>query len=119
MPIKDPQKRKEYFKKYFKEQWYPKHKKKYQEYSKKRKALLYKLVVDIKVKSGCIDCGFKNEKYPTIFEFDHIGNKKYDNIATMISRGCGKDNILKEIGKCEVVCANCHRIRTAKRHKAG
>jgi hypothetical protein len=60
----------------------------------------------------CIDCGECN---PVVLDFDHVGNDKADNIARMVVRGLAWSTIQKEIEKCEVVCANCHRIRTARR----
>lgn len=59
----------------------------------------------------CVDC---DNSDPRVLEFDHLGDKEF-NIAGMASDGYGWDRILKEIEKCEVVCANCHRIRTMTR----
>ena len=42
------------------------------------------------------------------------GEKK-DNISTMITKGRSLKVISAEIDKCEVRCANCHRIVTAER----
>lgn len=61
---------------------------------------------------SCIDC---DNNDPRVLEFDHVRGKKKANLASMISQGVSWENILKEIAKCEVVCANCHRIRTIKR----
>lgn len=59
----------------------------------------------------CVDCGNDN---PIVLEFDHlIQEEKTINISLML-RDYKWDKIKKEIDKCEVVCANCHRIRTAK-----
>lgn len=65
----------------------------------------------IKEKSGCTDCGEKNH---IVLDFDHLKDKKY-NISRMIHDGFSWEAIKKEIAKCEVVCANCHRIRTHAR----
>lgn len=58
----------------------------------------------------CVDCG---EDDPLVLEFDHLRDKKF-----AISRGIrdrGWQDVLDEIAKCDVVCANCHRRRTARR----
>lgn len=58
----------------------------------------------------CVDCG---ETDPVVLEFDHLRDKKF-----AISKGLQDRNwqdVLDEIAKCDVVCANCHRRRTAKR----
>jgi len=57
----------------------------------------------------CIDCG---EDDPSCLQFDHVGEKT-TCISLMAGNRMWKD-ILKEIGECEVRCANCHSKRTAK-----
>jgi len=59
----------------------------------------------------CLDCG---EADPAVLEFDHVGQKK-GCISALILEGADTDLIDSEIAQCEVVCANCHRIRTARR----
>jgi hypothetical protein len=58
----------------------------------------------------CSDCG---EADPIVLEFDHLRNKTFA-IGPALSQRSWK-SILAEIEKCEVVCANCHRRRTARR----
>jgi hypothetical protein len=67
------------------------------------------LLVEIFRDRPCIDCG---ETDPLVLEFDHLGNKSF-NIAKGL-RSHSWQAILAEIAKCEVVCANCHRKRTAR-----
>lgn len=62
------------------------------------------------LKSKCVDCGESN---PFVLDFDHRKNKKLP-ISQMIKKNYNWDSIEKEISKCEVRCANCHRIRHAK-----
>lgn len=59
----------------------------------------------------CVDC---SEADIVVLEFDHLRDKEF-NIADGFSRSYNWTRILKEIEKCEVVCANCHKRRTAKR----
>jgi hypothetical protein len=55
----------------------------------------------------CADCG---KKYPPCcMDFDHIG-KKTKGIGQLLSSSTSR--ILTELGKCELVCACCHRVRT-------
>lgn len=58
----------------------------------------------------CLDCG---ERDPIVLEFDHVRGKKESNVATLIHNTASIKRIQAEIAKCEVVCANCHRRRTA------
>lgn len=65
----------------------------------------------------CKDCGETNI---LVLEFDHQKDKK-DNISTLVQNNNSLKRIKEEIAKCEVVCSNCHKIRTAitqKHYKA-
>lgn len=60
----------------------------------------------------CVDCG---DKYPLeCMDFDHLRDKVRD-IGNM--KTYSRKDLREEIAKCEVVCANCHRIRTHKRRE--
>jgi hypothetical protein len=61
----------------------------------------------------CVDCG---ETDPIVLEFDHLRDKSFA-IGPQLSRK-NWESILAEMKKCEVVCANCHRRRTARRKGA-
>ncbi len=73
---------------------------------------LKKIIIQIKNKP-CLDCG---KIYPYfVMDFDHRDSKnKEKEIARMITGGWSKNKIEREIKKCDLVCANCHRIRTYK-----
>lgn len=58
----------------------------------------------------CVVC---NETDPVVLEFNHLRDKK-ENISRMWAQGFALSSIKKEIEKCEVLCANCHRRKTAK-----
>lgn len=62
----------------------------------------------------CIDCG---EADPRKLEFDHINDDKKYNISDMAGTGFSFKKIQEEINKCEIRCANCHRLKTAKDYK--
>lgn len=55
----------------------------------------------------CKDCGNEDIR---VLEFHHERDKEA-NISDMIRHGVSKEKIIIEIGKCTVLCANCHRIR--------
>ena len=56
----------------------------------------------------CTDCGHSFPYY--VMDFDHIREKSFTIARSVGSAGMPKT--LAEIAKCEVICANCHRIRT-------
>jgi hypothetical protein len=59
-----------------------------------------------------VDCG---EDDILVLEFDHCRGEKEDDVARLVMTGAPPDRIQREIDRCEVVCANCHRRRTATR----
>jgi hypothetical protein len=77
---------------------------------KKNLAANKKRLVEFLSKHPCVDCG---ETDVRVLEFDHmVQADKKSNVSDMLRAGCSWKSILKEIEKCEVVCANHHRIRT-------
>lgn len=76
-----------------------------------RKKYLLDLVIKIKIEEGCVDCGIKDSR---ILDFDHVDkNNKIASVCKLVNSGTSEQKILDEIKKCEVRCANCHRIKTA------
>lgn len=69
-----------------------------------------------KKNNRCSDC---RQKWPSyVLEFDHRqAEEKVANVADMVSNQCSIENIKKEIAKCDLLCANCHRIRTFSRQR--
>ena len=79
----------------------------------KIRAEKWSLAQKIKLAQGCADCGYNKDAYA--LQFDHIDDNKKKNVSDMISSDYSWNTILEEIAKCEVICANCHAIRTKKR----
>ena len=57
----------------------------------------------------CTDCG--NSFAKEVMEFDHVRGEKSFTISDSIHR-VSIQKLLDEVAKCDVVCANCHRMRT-------
>lgn len=76
------------------------------------RARIQKFVDGYKANS-CADCGYT---YPSeCMDFDHIsGAVKVANVSDMH----GHHTAWAEIQKCQLVCSNCHRIRTRQRTRA-
>jgi hypothetical protein len=62
--------------------------------------------------SPCRDCG--GTFPPECMQFDHVRGKKHLGV-TMLVWQAAKSTVLAEIKKCDLVCANCHAIRTKRR----
>ena len=76
--------------------------------TKLRRIEIRKFILNILQNSSCMDCGISDWR---VLEFDHRDRKnKKINIAdaTKYSLNTAKE----EIAKCDIVCANCHNIRT-------
>lgn len=74
-----------------------------------RAAKIRNFLADFKLAVGCSDCGY--DAHHTALDFDHVTGKKSFNVCNAKSIKSAK----VEIKKCEVVCSNCHRIRTYNR----
>lgn len=63
-------------------------------------------------------CTVCNEDDIRVLEFDHIEPaKKLFTIAKAVSLGYKWDEVLLEIEKCQILCANCHKKRTSEQFK--
>lgn len=62
----------------------------------------------------CHDCDI--EYPPYVMDFDHVRGKKIAGIGSGRFHS-GLRGLRKEIAKCDVVCANCHREREHQRRQ--
>ena len=62
----------------------------------------------------CLDCG--QVFSPCCMDFDHVRGEKLLDISQMFTSSWTK--VLEEVAKCDLVCANCHRVRTSLRRVA-
>ena len=63
----------------------------------------------------CIDCGFDDLDRIEVFTFDHRPeHEKCFQISLYFAR-VSQARMDEEIAKCDLVCANCHATRTARR----
>ena len=70
----------------------------------------------LKAGRPCADCG--GIFHPVAMTFDHLpGSTKRAEVSNLVYRG-SRQLLLEEIAKCELVCANCHAIRTFNRERA-
>lgn len=87
---------------------YERNKQYYFERNQKKVAEKRAFLSRYKEESGCKDCG---KSYPGVaMDFDHRNPSEKDNgISELANFGWGR--IKREIEKCDVRCAVCHRIR--------
>ena len=61
-------------------------------------------------KKSNLKCSVCDENHPATLDFHHTDPLVKDgDLSKMIGNGVKLENILKEIEKCVVLCANCHR----------
>ncbi len=74
---------------------------------RRKKATIKKFCNRVKLFKGCAECGYK--KHPAALHFNHIDpTKKAGNVSKMKTW----ESVKREMRKCEVLCANCHAIKT-------
>lgn len=94
--------------------YYKNNKSKYRERTQNHRKRT-KAKIDAMKGKPCADC---NNTYPPVcMDFDHVKGEKLFDIAsyTKFSSSMKWQRIQDEIDKCELVCANCHRLRTEER----
>ena len=108
MPTKDPALRAANNRRY-----YEKNKARVRERTALARERNAKFVRDLKESTPCADCG---KFYPWyVMDFDHLRDKIAD-VGTMATQTVvSLKTLQEEIDKCEIVCSNCHRVRTFTR----
>ena len=84
----------------------------FEERRRKQRKALVEWYQDLK-RNPCVDCN--GTFHPKAMQYDHLpGSEKIDSVSALLGRG-SKRLVLEEIAKCELVCANCHAVRTDDR----
>lgn len=87
-------------------------KRRWRQHRKARVVATKQKIAAIKAGKPCMDCG--GVFHPACMEFDHRpGEKKKGIVSALGNRAWSV--IAAEIAKCDLVCANCHRLRTVTR----
>ena len=88
----------------------------YAKQSKPRRRNIARLFLQWIKSAPCMDCGVQYPPY--VMDFDHRQPKASvnDAVGLLASRAAvNGDRLMEEIYKCDLVCANCHRVRTHNR----
>jgi len=68
-------------------------------------------IAEMKLRRGCDYCGY--DKSPFALQYHHLNpDEKVNTVSRMANSNRSKEDILHEISKCILVCANCHAVLT-------
>lgn len=116
MPYKSAEDKKDHDGSYARE-WYRRNRAEHIAYvaiqNKRLRAQLRDWVDQLKLAAGCARCDYR--KHPSALDFHHVSDDKVISITEAVGRQWSKARLLKEIAKCECICANCHREITWSR----
>jgi len=113
MPFKDRDKRQTYQRQYT-QKYYQKNRDSIRVQTAKRKKDIKSWFAAYKRLQSCVQC---SESHPSCLEFHHVDPnglvdptmRKYAAISTLVGSARGIKTIKRELEKCQVLCANCHR----------
>jgi len=95
-----------------KKRWYEENKQVYLDRNKRLYEEKRARLTELK-NAPCADCGLRYP--PFVMDFDHREDvEKLGNVGALLRKWSWK-RLLTEIEKCDIVCANCHRVRSARR----
>lgn len=77
----------------------------------KQIAKLQRFMLKFLYKKRCVNCP---EARIVCLDFDHIRGKKKGLISHMVHGGCSLETLKTEMRKCQLLCANCHRVKTCQ-----
>ena len=106
MPYKDPARRYQLH-----QRWRGQNRERDRYHTRVHKQRRQTLLAEIKLARGCVDCGYNT--HPDALDFDHIDPAAKS--FTISHASVSLERLMLEVAKCEVRCANCHRIKTAER----
>lgn len=95
--------------------WYARnstrHKQRVADRRRKERRENHQRMVEYLSRRSCAMCG---EKDAAVLEFHHLSSDKEYDISEMVSKGYAWSRILRELKKCQILCANDHRRITAR-----
>lgn len=71
-------------------------------------------------RGSCMDCGLKVDMHNTyVFDYDHRDPSLKSFTISQYKHHRTEHELIAEMNKCDLVCANCHRHRTHAQMKSG
>ena len=90
-------------------EWYKNNRDKIIAKTKRNSERILKWLQDYKIEHGCSKCGYNT--HAVALDFHHVDEtKKEFSLYAAQRRRYGMERIKKEVDKCIVLCANCHRV---------
>jgi len=71
----------------------------------------------IKTSKGCAHCGYSDNA--VALDFDHIDPSTKEFLIPRFLCRSNLKRLFKEIRKCQILCANCHRIHSNQQWRTG
>jgi len=94
--------------------WYWKNRESQLKKSKKNYKDNLDFASNLKASTPCKDCGLYFD--PICMDFDHLNSLiKVGKVSELVKGN--RATLITEIAKCEIVCSNCHRLRTKIRKR--
>ena len=93
-----------------KDLYYKNNKEKFLGYAARKRRKIKSAINDLKNKP-CLDCRQSFPSYVMQFHHRNPDEKEFD-VARAVGSSLSLERILKEIEKCDLLCANCHAIRS-------
>jgi hypothetical protein len=88
-------------------EWYLQNKELVKQRQRDQRASIRKWLLDYKQRHGCNKC---SQRHPAALDFHHLDENKEFEIADAVMHKWAIARIEAEVAKCQVLCANCHRI---------
>jgi hypothetical protein len=79
----------------------------------KQRQAIGRFLRELKQSSPCADCHVSYPYY--VMQFDHVRGIKEFDLGSFAQRSMKR--VLAEVGKCDLVCGNCHAERTHQRRQ--
>lgn len=92
---------------------YLKHKAEYFARNNARRKKMRDWTSEVKAATPCVDC--RNYFPPYVMDFDHREGVRKTAIVSRLVANQSWTRLHAEIAKCDIVCSNCHRMRTYRR----
>jgi len=71
----------------------------------------------LKTVQGCAECGYN--AHPAALDFDHINPDDKEFLIPRYLARSSLTRLFKEIRKCRILCANCHRVHSRTQWNSG